>query len=136
MIVWNNSLTVTNNRIATIIRQFSHITKSRIFKDLDLRKKVDCNFRGDFWKSHFKHLTLYSNPPGWMGRSCCHMGTLWMTKDWILRFWDSQPFKFWYVKVHRQRRLIPPKQVFVLNLRLLATQKFCSVKDRGFWFRN
>ena len=30
----------------SIIRRFSHVTKSRIFKILDLRRKADRNFRG------------------------------------------------------------------------------------------
>ena len=44
-------------------RHFSHATKSRIFKNLNLRKKADLNFRGKFLKNHFRHLKLYSNPP-------------------------------------------------------------------------
>ena len=42
---------------------FSHVTKSRIFKNLNLREKVDRNFRRTFLKNHFRHLKLYSNPP-------------------------------------------------------------------------
>ena len=44
-------------------RHYSHVTKSRIFKNLNLRKKADRNFRGNFLKNHFRHLKLYSNPP-------------------------------------------------------------------------
>ena len=40
------------------------VTKSRIFKILNLTKKSDRNFRGTFLKNHFRHLKLYSNPPG------------------------------------------------------------------------
>ena len=44
-------------------RHFSHVTKSSIFKNLDLRKKADRNFRGNFLKNRFMHLKLYSNLP-------------------------------------------------------------------------
>ena len=47
----------------TFIMHFSHVTKSRIFKNLNLRKKADRNFRGIFLKERFRHLKLYSNPP-------------------------------------------------------------------------
>ena len=89
----------------TKCRRFSHVTKSHIFKNINLRKKVDRNFCGNFLKNNFKHLKLYSNPPSWLARSRCHMGTFWKTKDWSSHFWESQPFRFWYVEVHRQRRL-------------------------------
>ena len=84
-------------------RHFSHVTKSSIFKNLDLRKKADRNFRGNFLKNRFMHLKLYSNLPSWLAWSCCHMGTSWKTKEWS--FSESQPLRFWYVKVHHQRRL-------------------------------
>ena len=86
-------------------RHFSHVTKSRIFKILNLRKKADRNFRRTFLKNRFRHLKLYSNTRSWLSRSCCHMGTFWKTKDWSLHFWESQHFIFWYVQVHCQRRL-------------------------------
>ena len=44
-------------------RHFSHVTKSHIFKNLNLRKKADRNFCGTFLKNRFRHLKLYSNPP-------------------------------------------------------------------------
>ena len=40
-------------------RYYSHLNKSRILKNLNLRKKVDCNFRGNLLKNHFRHLKLY-----------------------------------------------------------------------------
>ena len=39
-------------------RHFIHLTKSRIFTNLNLRKNADCNFRGSFLKNHFRHLKL------------------------------------------------------------------------------
>ena len=57
-------------------RHLSHVTKSLFLKNLNLRKKADRNFWGSF-----RHLKLYSNPPSWLTRSRCHMGTLWKTKD-------------------------------------------------------
>ena len=44
-------------------RHFSHVTKSRIFKNLNLREKADRNFCRTFLKNRFRHLKLYSNPP-------------------------------------------------------------------------
>ena len=66
---------------------------------------ADRNFRGPFQKNRFRHLKLYSNPPSCLARSRCHMGTVWKKKDWSSHFWESQPFRFWYVEVHCQRRL-------------------------------
>ena len=37
-------------------------------------------------------------------RRQCQMNTLY-AKDWSSHFWKSQPFRFWYVEVHCQRRL-------------------------------
>ena len=72
------------------------------FKNLNLRKNTDRNFRGNFLK---KHLKLYSNPPSWLARNRYQMGTFWKAKDWSWQFWESQPFRFWYVEIYRQRRL-------------------------------
>ena len=88
----------------SLCRHFSHVTKSRIFKNLNLRKKADRHFHGNFLKNYFRHLKLYSNPPSWLARSRCHMGTFWKKKDWSSHFWEGQPFRFWYVEVHLQRR--------------------------------
>ena len=101
-------------------RHFSHATKSRIFKNLNLRKKADLNFRGKFLKNHFRHLKLYSNPPSWLARSRCHMGTFWKTKD-ISERANLSGFGTWNFTAKED--LNPPKQVFVLNLRLWPTQK-------------
>ena len=84
--------------------------QSRIFKNLNLRKKAGRNFRRTFLKNQFRHLNLYSNPPTWLARSCCHMGTFWKTKHWSSHFWESQPFRFWCVEVHCQRRLKSTKK--------------------------
>ena len=49
-------------------RHFSHVTKSRIFKSLNLRKKADRNFRSTFLKNHFRQLKLYQIPQAdWPG---------------------------------------------------------------------
>ena len=128
-------------------RHFNHVTNSRIFKNPNLRKK---NFRSTFLKSRFRQIKLYSNPPSWLARSRCHMGTFWKTKDWSSHFWESQPFRFWYVEVHHQRKLKSTKQVFLLDFRPGPAQKiwsifygekfllrrFCCVKARSFWFKN
>ena len=87
------------------IRHFSHVTKSHILKNLNLRKKADRNFRHTLLKNRFRHLKLYPNPPSWLVRCGCHICTFWMTKDWSSHFWEGQPFRFWYVEFHCQRRI-------------------------------
>ena len=47
-----------------IYRHFGHVIKSGIFKNRNLRRIADPNFRGNFLKNHFRHLKFYSNPPG------------------------------------------------------------------------
>ena len=84
-------------------RHFSHVTKSRIFKNLNLRKKADRNFRRTFLKNRFRHLTLDSNPPSWLARGCFHIGTFWKAKDWSSYFWEDQLFRFWFVECHCQK---------------------------------
>ena len=61
--------------------------KSHIFKNHNL-KKVDRNFRRTFLKNRFRHLKFYSNPPSWLARGRCHMGTFWKKKDWSPHFWE------------------------------------------------
>ena len=107
-------------------RHFSHVIKSRIFKNLRLSKKADRNFRRAFLKNRFRHPKLYSNPSSWLARSRCQMGTFWKTKDWSSHFWESQPLKFsgfvtwnFTAKEDLNRR----KQVFFLNFRPWPAQK-------------
>ena len=95
----------------SLIRHFSHVTKSRIFKNLNLREKADRNFRRTFLKNRFRHLKLYSNSPSWLARSCCHMDTFWKTKD----------FGMWNI-THKED-LNRWKQVFLLNFRPWPAQK-------------
>ena len=90
---------------ATKSRHFSHVTKNRIFKILNWRKKADSNFRCTFLENRFRHLKLYSEPPSWLARSCCHMETFWEAKDQSSHFLESQLFRFWYVEIHHQRKL-------------------------------
>ena len=85
-------------------RHFSHLTKTRIFKNINSRKKADRNFRGTSLRNHFRHPKLYSDPPSWLIGSRCHMGTFWKTKDGRSHFWESQRFRFCYVEVHHRRR--------------------------------
>ena len=84
-------------------------------------------------------------------RRQCQMSTLY-AKDWSSHFWESQPFRFWYVEVHCQRRLKSTKTGISSKFKTLARpetenlvfflwekfyiRKFCSVKARGFWFKN
>ena len=77
---------ILRNNFQVLNRHFSHVSKRRIFKNLNVRKKADRNFCGNFLQNHFKHLKLYSNSPSWLTRSRCHMGTFWKTKDWSSHF--------------------------------------------------
>ena len=38
------------------------MTKSRIFENLDLRRKADRDFCNNLLENHFRHLKLYSDP--------------------------------------------------------------------------
>ena len=108
--------------LASLFRHFSHVSKSRIFKKLNVRKKADRNFRVDFLKNYFRHLKLHSNPPSWLARSRCHMGTFWKTKDWSSHFWEGQPFRC-TSKFSAKGDLNWQKQVFLHNFRPWPTQK-------------
>ena len=118
-----------------ICRHFSHMNKSRIFKNLNLRRKAERNFRGNFLENCFRHLKLYSNPPSWFARSRFHMGIFWITKGWSSHFWEGQPFSFCYVGVHHQRRLKSTK-TGIMGWEKVYIRKLCSVKVKGFWFKN
>ena len=87
------------------LMHFSHVTKSHIFKNLDLRRKANRDFRGNLLENHFRHLKLYSNPPSWLATSRCHIDTFRKTKAWSSHFWQGQTFRFCYVGIHHQRRL-------------------------------
>ena len=85
------------------VTKLSHVTKSRVFKNLNLRRIDDYNFRGNSVKNHFRHLKLYSNPPLWLARSR-HMGKFWKTEGWSSNFWDSRLFRFCYVEIQRRHK--------------------------------
>ena len=110
-------------KISICGRHFSHVTKSRIFKNLNLRKKADRNFRGNFLKNHFRHLKLYSNHPSWLARSRYYMGTFWKKKGWSSHVWEGQPFKFCSWEFNAKEESKTGKQVFLLNLRVWTAQK-------------
>ena len=132
-------------------RHFSHVTKSRIFKNLDLRKKTNRNFCGIFLKNRFRHLKLYSNSPKLISQE-------------LLSY---APFERQHIEVHILERAIfsgfgrwkfttkedlnRRKQVFLLILDLspprnqkfghflwekVYIRKLCSAKAWGFWFKN
>ena len=104
-----------------LFRHVSHVTKSRIFKNLNLRKKSDHNFRSTFLKNRFRHPKLYSNPPSWFVRSRCHMSAFWKTKDWGWNFWDWS----WNFQVLVHGSSAPKKSFFIiLDLGPHRNQKF------------
>ena len=79
----------------TFIRHFSHVTKSRIFKNLNLTKKADRIFRGIFLKNRFRHLKLYLNPQA----DCPGAAVMWA------------PFEIQKIEVHILRE--PTFQIWV-----------------------
>ena len=54
--------TKINSYMQNSIRHFSHVTKSRIFKNLNLRRKTNCDLCDNLLKNHFRYLKLYSIP--------------------------------------------------------------------------
>ena len=62
LLVLDNTFQDTSSCLPFFSRHYSHMTKSRIFKNLNLRRKADQHFRGNLLKNHFRNLKLYSNP--------------------------------------------------------------------------
>lgn len=88
-------------------RHFSQITKSRIFKNLNLRRKSDWSFCSNMLGNHFRCLKLHLNSWSWLTLSHCPMGTFWKTRLKFKQkhFTQEQPSRFCYVEVHYQRSL-------------------------------
>ena len=70
-----------------------------------ISEKKQSQLSPHFPEKLFQAPKLYSDPPSWLARGRCHMSTFWKTKDWSSHFWESQPFRFWNVDFHCQRRL-------------------------------
>ena len=111
------------------------MTKSRIFKNLNLRRKADRNFRGNLLKNHFRHIKVYSNLPSWLARSCCHMSAFWKTKGWSSHFWEGPIFQVLrHGNSPPSKTLKTKKQVFLHHWRFWPAQKpkiwsfFCRKK--------
>ena len=104
-------------------RHFSHVTKSRIFKNLNLRKKADRNFRRSLLKNRFRHLNYIQMP----------------LADWLEAAAIWAPFERGKIEVHIFERanlsglgtwnftakedLIRVKQVFLPDFRAWPAQK-------------
>ena len=65
-------------------RHFSHVTTSRISKNLNFKEKPDRIFPRTFLKNRFRHLKLCSNPPKLIGQKSLSYGHL--LKDKRLKF--------------------------------------------------
>ena len=88
-------------------RDFSLMSKSHIFKNLNLRKKADYNFRY-FPEKPFQPPKIIFKSHKLIGKMSLSYGHLLKDKRlkfWESHFWESQTFMFWYVEVHHQRRL-------------------------------
>ena len=79
-------------------RHFSHVTKSRIFKNLNYRKKADR-------KKPFKAPKIIFKSPKLSDQKSLSYGHLLKYKRLKFTFLREPNFKIWYVGVHRLRRL-------------------------------
>ena len=141
----NNSVTKIIRLVKiTVNRHFSHVTKSRVFKNLNSRKKADHNFCDTFLKNRFRHLKLYSNPPRWLARSRCYMAPFERQKIEVnfferTNFPDFGTWKFTAKEDLNWRKLVflEKNKNLVYNLsEKVYIRKFCSVKAGVFWFKN
>ena len=120
-------------------RHSSHVTKSLIFKNLNLRKKVDSNFPCTFLKNCFRYQNYIQIPQAdWL-----EVVVIWALferqKIEVHIFGRVNLSAFGTCKFTNKEELNPPKQVFLLDLSLwenVYVRKFCIVKARGFWFKN
>ena len=109
--------------LLVLIRHFSHVVKSRIFKNLNLKRKAVRNFRGNLLKSHFRHLNSYSNLRSWLTRGRWHMSNFSKTKVEVHIFEMANFSGFATWEFTAKGDLNPWKQVFLLNLRPWHAQK-------------
>ena len=98
-------------------RQFSHVTKSHNFKNLNLTRKADRNFCGNLLKNDFRHLKFYSNTSS--------QESLFFERQkaevHIFERANLSSFATW--EFTAKEDVNPRKEVFLLNLRLLPCQK-------------
>ena len=80
------------------------MTKSSIFNNLNLRKKADCNFRGDLLENHFRHLKLYSNPPSTV-YSKHFLGPLYGKNNRELSFKSRSSKQYYFVEINQDPKI-------------------------------
>ena len=103
-------------------RHFSNVTEN-IFKNLNLRKKVDRKFRGNSLKNHFRHLKFIFKSLKLIGQRLLSWAPFERQKIEVHIF---EIFNFSSLGTWRftdKEDLNPQKQVFLLNLRLWLAQK-------------
>ena len=135
-------------------RHLSHVAKSRIFKNLNLRRKDDWNFRSNSVRNQFRHLRLYLNPyVDWQDVPIWELFERQKVEVHIFVRVSYSGFAMW--KFTTKEDLNPQKQIFLLNLRLcllpstktqnnlvcivwekVYIRNFSRVKARGFQFQN
>ena len=131
-------------------KRFSHLTKSRIFKNLHLRKKSRSQLSWHFREKPFQAPKILFKSPRLIGQESLSYGHL--LKDRSSHFWEGHPFRFWYVEVQRQRRLKSTKTGISSNFRIILdlgpprNQKsglfpmgkslYKKILWWGFWFKN
>ena len=121
--LWSDGVMIPPYEWALVIlmplcRHFSHVTKSRIIKNRNMRKKkANRSFCNTFLENNFKHLKLYSNPPSWLARSRCHVDTFKRQKIEVHIFERANLSDFGTWNLTTKEDLIRQKQVFILDFR-------------------
>ena len=99
------------------------MTKSCIFKNLNIRKKTDCNCHGNFLENHLRHLNCIQIPQAdWP-----EVVVIWASSEkqnvevCIFDRTNILGFAMWEFTIKED--LSPQKQVCILNLRLWFAQK-------------
>ena len=108
---------------ANVNIHFSCVTKIRIFKNVNIRRKADHNICSNLLEKHFRQLKLYSNSQSWLVRSCYHIG-IFLEKNVAVHIFARVPFPGLTTRALITRENVcTRKQVLVRNLRLYLATK-------------
>ena len=133
-------------------RHFSHVTKSRIFKNLNLTKKSRSQLSQHFPEKPFQAFKITFKSPKLIVQELLSYGHLLKDKRLKFRFLraptlqvlvrgSSAPKTIWCDK-NRYFFIIldlvcpETKNLVYFLWEKVYIKKFCSVKARGFWFKN
>ena len=127
-------------------RYFSHMTKSRIFKSLNLRRKADRSLCHNLLEKHFRHLKLYSNPQAdwpkvlviWVLFERQKVDEVYIFERASLSGFASWKFTMKEKQVFLLKTLACPetKNLVYFLRENVYIRKLRSVKAKGFLFKN